>query len=225
MKRKSWAALPLAAAFCLALAAPVAAASPFIDVSQDRGSSAYTGSDSCTEDLPDVGDSTCEYKGADVSDGWSRWNGEQFRAATVCIYSGTSVFDASEGTYADIFTSGCLEGADITFGKALTSASGAGTVETESASCVWDAETGEGDCTEPVPAGDVTVDLHWTGIPPVYKSKSHGRDSDGYCTSTFNSKGTWSEATFSGTYDGDPVSFDWAQISSGKNRYTYSCHQ
>jgi hypothetical protein len=225
MKKQSWVAVPLAVAFCLALAAPVAAASPFIDVSQDKGSSAYAGSESCTEDLPDLGDSTCEFKGADISDGWSRWNGERFRAASVCIYSGTYVFDASEGTVSESYTSGCLEGATVIIAKALTSASGAATVPTESASCTLDADTGEGDCTEPVPAGDVTVDLHWTGIPPVYTSNSHGRDTDGYCTSTYNSKGSWSEATFSGTYDGDPVSLDWAQISTGKNRYTYSCHQ
>ena len=225
MRRQSWAAVPLAAAFCLAFAAPVAAASPFIDVSQDRGSSAYADSGTCIEDFPKAGDFTCEYTSAQVFDSASRYNGERYRAAAICIFTGTTFYDASKHTYSDSYTSGCLEGADISFGKALASASAAGTVPTETVECVIDEDTGEGTCSDPVPAGDVAVDLDWTGIPPVYKSTSRGRDQYGDCTSTYFSKGSWSDATVSGTLDDDAASFDYASINSGKSRYTYACHQ
>ena len=223
--KKPWVTIVLAAALSLAVTAPVAAASPFMDASQDKGSSAWADTGACTEDVPDVGDYTCEYTNAQVFDGRSRYNGERFRDSSLCVNFGMSFYDASAGTYEDSWTGGCLEGADIYIDKGLASASGAGIVPTESLSCTWDEDTDEGSCTDPAPAGDVAVDLAWTGIPPVSKSMYRGRDQYGDCTSTYYSKGSSSEATVSGTLDGVATSFDYAQISSGKNRYTYSCHK
>ena len=222
--KKPWVTIVLAAALCLAVAAPVAAASPLMDASMDKGSWAWGDTGTCTEDLPAVGDYTCEYTSAQVSDGWSRYNGERFRGNTLCVSFGMSFYDASAQTYEDSWTGGCLEGADISIDRGLASASGAGIIPTESQSCTWDEGTGDGSCTDPVPAGDVAVDLAWTGIPPVSKSTYRSRDQYGDCTSTSYSKGSSSEATVSGTLDGVETSFDYAQISSGKSHYTYSCH-
>lgn len=223
--KKPWVAIVLAAALSLAVAAPVAAASPFVDVSMDKGSSAWGDTGTCAEDVPEVGDSTCEYTNAYVFDGWSRYNGERFRGDRLCVNFGTTIYHAATQRYEDSWTGGCLEGADVHIDGQLASASGSGIVPTESQSCTWDEVTGEGSCTDPVPAGDVAVDLDWTGIPPVSYSTSRGREVYGDCTSTYYSKGSWSEATLSGTLDGVAMSSDSAQINSGKSRYTYSCHE
>ena len=105
--KKPWATVALAAALSLAVAAPVAAASPVIDASVDKGTSAWGDSYTCTEDVPGVGDSTCENTSAWVSDGWSRYNGERFRNDALCVSSGTSVYHAATQTYDDFWTS-CL---------------------------------------------------------------------------------------------------------------------
>jgi hypothetical protein len=223
--KRSWVPVVVAAALSLAVAAPVAAASPIIDASMDKGSSAWAETGTCTDDVPEPGDYTCENSSVYVFDGWSRYNGERFRSDTLCVSSGMSVYHAATQTYEETWTSGCLEDADVYIDRNLASASGAGIVPTESASCTWDENTGEGSCTDPVPAGDVAVDLVWTGIPPVSKSTSRYREVYGDCTSTYFSKGSSSEATLSGTIDGVPATFDWAQISSGKGHWTYACHE
>jgi len=223
--KNPWVAIVLAAALSLALAAPVAAASPFVDVSMDKGSSAGGDTGACTDDVPEVGDSTCEWTGANVFDGWSRYNGERYQGPRLCVYFGTSIYHAAAQTYEDSWTGGCLEDADVYIDRDLAFASGAGIVPTESVSCTSDENTGEGSCTDPVPAGDVAVDLAWTGVPPVSRSTSRYREVYGDCTSTSFSKGAWSEATVSGTLDGVAPSFDYAQISSGKGHWTYSCHE
>jgi hypothetical protein len=225
--KRSWVPVVAAAALSLAVAAPVAAASPIIDASMDKGSSAWAETGTCTDDFPEPGDYTCEYQSAYVFDGWSRYNGERFRSDALCVSSGTSVYHAATQTYEDFWTGGCLEDAGVVIDRNLAFASGAGIVPTESVSCTYNEITDEFLCTDPVPAGDVAVDLVWTGIPPVSKSTWHSRDVYGDCTSTSFSKGRSSEATVSGTIDGVPVpaSFDWAQISSGKNHWTYSCHE
>jgi hypothetical protein len=223
--KKPWVTIGLAAALSLAVAAPVAAASPFVDASMDKGSSAYGDTGTCTEDVPEVGDITCENTNAQVFDGWSRYNGERFHGDTLCVGFGTSVYHAATQMYDDFWTGGCLEGAEVYIDRGLASASGTGIVPTESTSCTWDEVTGEGSCTDPVPAGDVAVALAWTGIPPVSRSTYRSREVYGDCTSTSYSKGSSSEATLGGTFDGVATSFDYAQISSGKSHYTYSCHE
>ncbi len=223
--KRSWVPVVLAAALSLAVAAPVAAASPFVDASMDKGSSAWGDTGTCTEDVPEAGDYACEYKSVHVFDGWSRYNGERFRGDTLCVSVGWYAYDASTQTYEDSWTGGCLEGAGVHIDRGLTSASGAGAIPTESQSCTWDDVTGEGSCTDPEPAGDIAVDLAWTGVPPVYQSTYRGRDVFGDCTSTYYSKGASSEATLSGTLDGVATDFEFAQINSGKSRYTSSCHE
>ena len=160
--KKPWVTIVLAAALSLAVAAPVVAASPFVDVSMDKGSSAWGDRGTCMEDVPEVGDSTCENTYAQVFDGWSRYNGERFRGDTLCVGSGMSVYHAATQTFEDTWTSGCLEGADVYVDGGLASAAGAGIVPTESFSCTWDEVSGEGSCTDPVPAGDIAVDLAWS---------------------------------------------------------------
>ena len=223
--KKAWVPTALAVALSLVVAAPVAAASPFIDASMDKGSSAWGDTWTCTDDVPEAGDSTCEYTYVSAFDGWSRYNGERFRSDALCVSFGTSIYHAATQTYDDSWKGGCLEGADVYIARDLAAASGAGIVATESQSCTWDDNTGEGSCADPVPAGDIAVDVAWTGVPPVFKSTYRSRDVYGDCTSTSFSKGSSSEATLSATFDGVAVSFDYAQINSGKSHYTYSCHE
>ena len=221
--RNSWVGMLLGAAISLAVAAPVLAATPFIDASMDKGTSAYADVGTCTRDDA-TGDETCVYTNASVFDGWSRYNGDRFAGNTLCAGYGTSSYEAATETYTDSFTSGCLENASIVIAKDVLSASGAGTVSTESVTCTYDNVTGEGSCTDPVAGPDIAVDLVWTGTEPLYRSTNRGRDVYGDCTNTYFNKGLWSDATVTGTFDGAPAAFDYAQITQGKGRWTYACH-
>jgi len=222
--RRILATLAATAFMVAALAAPVAAATPFLDVQQDKGSSAWADSYVCTDDVPDVGDSTCVFTNAYAFDGWTRYNGDRFHGKSLCTTSGTSVYDDSAQTYTDTYSSGCLEGANVTFGKNLATASGTGTVPTESQVCVYDIALDTQDCTDPVSGGNVAVHLVWTATSPLASSSNRNRDDFGDCTSTSTFRGSSRDASVSGTLDGNAVTFDSAQIGSGKGRFTYSCH-
>jgi len=220
--------LPFVGALVLllvALSAPAAsAASPILDVSQQKGSSAFTGSKSCTPDVPEVGDSTCTFSGVDIFDGRSRVNGVQSRGPLLCVNSDTAVFDVSAQTETDTFRFGCSETASVSIAKSLASASVIGSVPTVSGTCTFDVNTGSGSCTDPVAAAAVDVNIQWTGIPPVFKSTFRERDQSGGCSNTFYNKGTNSDATVAGSFDGAPASFDFGQISSGFSKSTFACH-
>lgn len=221
--RKSWVGMLLAAALSLAVAAPVLAATPFVDVSMDKGTSAYADAGTCIRDDA-TGDETCVYRNASLFDGWSRYNGERFAGKTLCAGYGTSSFEAATHTSTESFTSGCLEDANIVIAKDLLSASGAGTVQTEYVICTYDNVTGDGTCSDPVAGPDLAIDLVWTGSEPVSRSTNRGRDVYGDCVSTYSSKGSWSDATVTGTFDGAPAAFDYGQITQGKGHWTTACH-
>jgi len=203
---------------------PVAAASPFLDVSQDKGSSAYADSSTCTQNAPHHGDETCVFLSASVFIGWNRYNGERFQGSLLCASTGSSVYDSKAETYTDSFKSGCSDTADVRVDKSLASASGSGTVPMEAQVCVYDINADTYECTDPAPAPAVVVDLDWTGIPPVYKSISRGRDEYGDCSSTYYSRGLNSDASVAGTIAGGAVSFDYAQLNAGSSHFTYACH-
>jgi hypothetical protein len=211
-------------ALLLALALPAAGASPFLDVSQDKGSSAWADAYTCTANSPHHGDETCQFTNASMFVGWSRYNGERFMGSQLCASTGTSVYDSSAETYTDSFKYGCSQTADVVIDKSLASASGYGTVPMEMQVCVYDISADTYECTDPVSAGSALVDLDWTGIPPVYKSTYRQRDQYGDCSSTYYSKGSTSDATVAGTIAGGAVSFDYGQINSGSSHFTFACH-
>jgi len=220
--------LPFVGALVLllvALTAPaVSAASPILDVSQQKGSSAFAGTKSCTPDSPDIGDTTCTFSFVDMFDGRSRVNGVLSRGPALCANADTVVFDVSAQTETDTFRSGCSETASVSIAKSLASASGIGSVPTQSGTCTFDTNTGIGSCTDPVAGAPIDINVQWTGIPPVFKSTFRERDQFGGCSNTYYNKGTNSEATVAGTFDGAPASFDFGQLSSGTSKSTFSCH-
>jgi len=220
--------LPFVGALVLllvALTAPTAsAASPILDVSQQKGSSAFAGTGTCTMDFPDIGDETCTSSDVNMFDGRSRFNGVQSRGPLLCVNNDTSVFDVSAQTWTDTFRFGCSQSASVSNAKSLASASGIGLVPTQSGTCTYDVNTDTGSCTDPVAAAPIDVNVQWTGIPPVYKSTYRSSEQYGGCSSTSYNKGTNSEATVAGTIDGGSLSFDWAQLSSGISRFSASCH-
>jgi len=221
--------LPFVGALVLllvALTAPAAsAASPILDVSQQKGFSAFADTGTCTDDVPDIGDQTCTFSNVNMFDGRSRFNGVQSRGPLLCVNADNSVYDASANTWTDTFLFGCSETASVSIAKSLASASAIGSVPTESETCTYDPNTDTGSCTDPVAAAPIDVNVQWTGIPPVFKSTFRERDQFGDgCSNTFYNKGTNSDATVAGSFDGAPASFDFGQLSSGFSKSTFSCH-
>jgi len=209
----------------LALTAPVAsAATPFLDVSQQKGSSAFADRGICTDNVPKRGDSTCTYTNVSIFIGQTRYNNVQSKGSVLCVGTGTSIYDARQHTYTDAFRYGCSETASVSIARSLASASANGSVPTEASTCTHDQDTDTGSCTDPVAGAPLAVNLSWTGIPPVTSSTYRSTDQYGDCTSTQYSKGSNSDATVAGTFDGSAASFDYAQISSGISKFTYSCH-
>ena len=209
----------------LALTAPAAsAATPFLDISQQKGSSAWADRSTCTEDVPRHGDTTCTFSNVNVFVGQTRYNGVQSKGSVVCVFTGTSLYDARQHSYTDAYRYGCTETASVSIAKSLATASAIGSVPTDFVSCTYDEDTDTGSCSDPVGQAAIAVNVQWTGIPPVSSSTYRSSDQVGGCSSTQYSKGSNSDATVAGTFDGSAASFDYAQLGSGSSKYTYSCH-
>jgi hypothetical protein len=201
----------------MALAAPVAGASPFLEAGQDKGKSAWADSWVCDQGV-------CEFTFVTAFTGRSSYNGDRFRGDRLCMWRGTGTYDATEHTWTDVLESGCSTSASLSFATSLASASGQATIETETFTCVYDEDTDTEECTDPEPGGEVVVNVQWTATGTLAKGSFRERYQDGDCTWTYSGKGTWREAAAEGSIAGESVSFDYGSIRDGQSKFTYRCH-
>lgn len=143
-------------------------------------------------------------------------------ANQVCVNLDTYTIDDATGDYVGepIFESGCtvdLPNSTLTFGRNLTSA----TLATTTISIdqyVCDEYT----CV-PGSSRDVTVGGTWTGAGSIYFQKYRSASDDGTCRSNDAGKGSFRDASFSGTIAGHSLGDTYGSISDGKFTYRSRC--
>lgn len=176
------------------LAAPVAAASPWVTFKQS-GTSAVASSGDCTENLD--GTVTCESQHVDAFEGTIRQTGEPTRKGEqVCYSESVDTFDPNTG---ELVESHAL------FGCALD----AGTLTVDNLSSITLAPTvieltafacDAAGCTES-PGGSTTVNGTWTGLGPIVTQKGRFSYDDGTCIQLNADRGSFRQASFDGSID------------------------
>lgn len=206
----------------VALAAPVSAATTFLEREAEKGSSAWGSSGDCVDE-PD-GSYACSWRDAGAFDGWSRFNGDRFKGRRVCVSFVEIAYDASTGVEQDRYRSGCASGT-VTIARDLSVATAAATgIPLQLQECTWDSSTDDFTCADPVPAGSVDASLTLTAQSPLSRSSFRARDQFESCTNVYTSKGSHRYATGTATIDGEAFALEDGDISSGTNRSTFSCH-
>jgi hypothetical protein len=118
------------------------------------------------------------------------------------------------------FESGCkvdLPSGRLTFGRNLASATlAATTISIDTYVC------DEFSCV-PGSSRDVTVSGTWTGVGPTYFQKYRSSTDDGTCRSNEAGKGSFREASLSGTVAGTSLVGSYGSISDGKFTYRSRC--
>ena len=177
------------------VAAPVAAASPWVVLKQS-GTSAYAFSGGeCPENTD--GTVTCEGNHIDVFNGTTRQSGEPTRKGERACYGEFSyTFDPTTGEiteYNALF--GCTIDAGTLRINKLTSITLASTViELTAIEC--DASA----CTES-PAGSTTVSGTWTGVGAISTNTGKYSFADGNCVQRHADRGSFRAASFEGSID------------------------
>lgn len=177
------------------VAAPVAAASPWV-VFKQSGTNAFAFSGGeCTDNMD--GTLTCEGQSIDVFEGTTKQSGEPTRKGEQACYSEFShTFVPDTGQEIDYHALfGCtFDGGTITI-NGLTSITLAPTVIDLTA-----IDCDASDCTE-TPAGSATVHGTWTGIGTVSTNKGKFTFDDGSCVQVHADKGRFRGASFEGSIE------------------------
>jgi len=200
------ASVVLAILAALLIAAPVAAASPWVTFKQS-GTSAFAFNGECTENAD--GTVTCESQSIDVFEGTVKQSGERTRSEErVCYSEFTDTFDpqTGEGESSGVF--GCTFDAGTLTIDNLTSITLAPTVIELTA-----LECDSSGCTES-PAGSITVHGTWTGVGPTVTQKSRFTFDDGTCIQVNADRGSFRQATFEG-------SIEATQAMMGEGTFTF----
>jgi hypothetical protein len=166
----------------------------------------------CTENSD--GTVTCSGESLYVFEGTMKASGARpTQGEQVCYSRYTDTFDPDTGELID---------SDNVSGCALD----AGTVTTNDLDSIVLAPTiielmtfecDEFGCTE-TPAGSTTVYGTWTGVGPVISQKGRFTWDDGMCIQVQADKGSYRDASFSGSFDAQ-----FAQVSSGRSSFRTTC--
>ena len=203
-------------------AAPVAAHGiPAEDFSFSRsGLSAEASTQECVDNADAT--TTCSGTGIFLFAGKTRTGGEGAnRGIELCAYAYTYTYVTATG-----------ETIDYSEGNGCTTELGAGSViakDLSTATLTPTTVTIQGQICDEfgcVPAGDprsVVVEGTWTGVGPVFRNSFRSVTDDGVCVFRDRSSGTFREATFSGTFDGQPLEAQYASLSNGKFSFSASC--
>lgn len=194
----------------LLIAAPVAAADPWLTFTQS-GTSAFASDQVCTENPNRT--ITCEGESIDVFEGTMRQSGQPtVRGERVCYSQFTSTFNprTGEGESSGVF--GCALDAGTLTVDNLTSITLAPTlIELTAIECD---STG---CTES-PGGTITVQGTWTGVGPIVSQKSRFTFDDGTCRQVNADRGSFRQATFDGS-----IAATQAMMGEGTFTFRTSC--
>ena len=216
MSHRRLGAVVAALAAVILMAGPALAAQPQF-VFKESGTSAFAGTDSCTDN--EDGSTTCTGTFLDVFAGKSKELGTStMRSERVCYSQFSDTFDPATGEFIEstqLF--GCAFDTGTLTIDNLTSITLAET-EVSLVEVVCDMES----CTES-PDGTVVVQGTWTGVGPIGSQKGKSRFDDGTCASAVMEKGIFREASFSGTVNGDPFAAEFASIGQGKFSFRTTC--
>ena len=208
--RSGPASVILAILAAIILAAPAAAASPWMTFKQ-AGTSAFASTSECTENTD--GTVTCEGRSIDVFAGTIRQSGEPTRKGEQACYSEFSeTFDPNTGEGDSRSLFGCTFDAGTLTIDNLTSITLAPTV-IELTEFVCDSMS----CTES-PAGSTTIDGTWTGVGPTATQRGKFTFDDGTCVQVNADKGRFRQASFDGSIEAVDAS-----IGVGSFTFRTSC--
>ncbi|HYH92214.1 MAG TPA: hypothetical protein VD763_03560 [Candidatus Saccharimonadales bacterium] len=203
-------------------AAPVAADTvPQEDFSfSQSGLSADASTEVCVENADAT--ATCSGTGVFLFAGKARVGGEgAIRGAELCAQAFTYTLVTATGEAIDFSNEfGCTMdlGAGSVIAKDLSTATLTPTTVT-----IQGETCDEISC---VPAGtprDIVVEGTWTGVGQVVREQYRSVTDDGVCVSRDRSKGSFREATFAGTFDGQPLDAQYASLRNGKFSFSVSC--
>jgi hypothetical protein len=213
----------LAAAILLVLAA-----APVVADTVPSGDFAFSQSglsaDASTDECVDNADATTTCSGTTIFlfAGKTRIAGEgAVRATELCVSVYTQTYVTRTGETVDFSQeNGCTMdvGAGSVIAKDLSTATVTPTTVTI-----------QGEICDEVscePAGtprDVVVEGSWTGVGTVTRESYRSVIDDGVCVSRDRSTGTFREATFSGTFDGQPFEPQFSSLRNGKFSYSSRC--
>jgi hypothetical protein len=210
-------AVVAALAAVILLAGPASAAQ-WQFVFKESGTSAFAEADFTCTDNSD-GTTTCEGTFLDVFAGKSKELGTStVHSERVCYNQFSETFNSTTGDFietAGVF--GCAFDAGTLSIDNLTSITLA---ETEISLTQFECDIDS--CTES-PDGTVVVEGTWTGVGPIGSQKSKFRFDDGTCVQADASKGSFREASFSGTVDGDPFTAASASMGQGTFMFRTTC--
>ena len=200
------ASVVLAILAAIILAAPLAAASPWVTFKQS-GTSAFAFTGDCTEN-PD-GTVTCTSESITVFEGTIKQSGEPTRKGDqICYGESSDTFDPNTGEGESQGSFGCTFDAGTLTIDDLTSITLAPTVIELTA---FDCDPSG--CTES-PGGSTIVDGTWTGVGPIFSHKGKFKFDDGTCVQVNADKGQFRQASFEG-------SFEATDASMGEGSFTF----
>lgn len=204
------ASVVLAVLAALLIAAPVAAADPWLTFKQS-GTSAFAFDQVCTENPNRT--VTCEGESIDVFEGTTKQTGQPTMSGErVCYSQFTYTFNPRTGEGESTGVFGCtLDAGSLTINN-LTSITLAPTViELTALECD---STG---CTES-PGGTITVHGTWTGVGPIVTQKGRFTFDDGTCIQRNADRATSRQATFDGS-----IAAVQAMMGEGTFTFRTSC--
>ena len=70
---------------------------------------------------------------------------------------------------------------------------------------------------------DVVVEGTWTAVTPVVRESFRGFRDDGVCVQRDRFSGSYRDASFAGTFDGQPFEAEFDVIRDGKSSFSVSC--
>lgn len=190
----------------LIIAAPVAAADPWLTFKQ-AGTSAFASNVECVENPNRT--VTCSGQSIDIFEGTTKQTGEPTRSGErVCYSEFTDTFNPRTGVGESTGVFGCTLNAGTLAINNLTSITLAPTeIELTAREC------DSSGCTES-PAGSITVHGTWTGVGPTVTQKGRFTFDDGTCIRVNADRGSFRQATFEG-------SIDATQAMMGEGTFTF----
>ena len=175
-------------------------------------------------DCADNGDGTTTCSGGAIFlfAGKTRTKGDGANRVTeVCADIYTDTFNSTTGEPID-FTQefGCTTelGAGSVIAKDLSTATlTATTVAIQGQTC------DEFECQPTGDPRDVVVEGTWTAVTPVVRELFRGFRDDGVCVQRDRFSGSYRDASFAGTFDGQPFEAEFAVIRDGKSSFSVTC--
>jgi hypothetical protein len=204
----------LVAIMLVALAAPVAAASPFVENYQDKGRAGIAGNGDCT--FGPGGDESCHFINLFAQTGWIKEGQVRHKGETVCVTRGKYELDGATGDFTDTIEQGCGP-ANVSVARDLSSASASGTIATDI--CVVTQATDD-ECV-PAGTGSIGLNLDWTAVEPAYSNRGSWTETFGECVLKDQFRGTYRPADVSGKVGGMEV---FGDIAKGQAKFSVRCH-